>query len=119
MSPHGISKSVGERLRTIRKSNGLSQEKLAHLSNLHPTYIGQLERGEKNPTIDTIEKVSDALGITLGELFWFDGAVNKQQWNTILTFKYYLEQVDKDDYATILSVIRKLVEWKYNNNHYS
>ena len=43
-----IAKSVGQRIRNYRTRQGLSQEKLAELSGCHPTYIGQLERGEKN-----------------------------------------------------------------------
>lgn len=44
-----IAKSVGQRIRNYRLSLHLSQEKLAELSGCHPTYIGQLERGEKMP----------------------------------------------------------------------
>lgn len=43
-----IAKSVGQRIRNYRTQLGWSQEKLAELSGCHPTYIGQLERGEKN-----------------------------------------------------------------------
>ena len=42
-----ISKVLGERLRSYRNQKGWSQEKLAERAGLHPTYIGQLERGEK------------------------------------------------------------------------
>lgn len=45
-----LAKLIGERLRNFRKEKGLSQEEVAHLSSLHSTYIGQLERGEKNAT---------------------------------------------------------------------
>lgn len=48
---------------------GLSQESLARLCDRHPTYIGQLERGEKCPTIDSIDKVCQALQISLSQLF--------------------------------------------------
>ena len=46
-----IAKTVGKRLRGYRTSIGFSQEKLAEKAGLHPTYIGQVERGEKNLTI--------------------------------------------------------------------
>ena len=64
-----IAKSIGQRIRNYRTSQGLSQEKLAELSGCHPTYIGQLERGEKNATIESIEKISLALNIPLSKLF--------------------------------------------------
>ena len=60
---------VGSRIRAARKNADLSQEKLAELADLHPTYIGQLERGEKNATLESIHKVTRALGIPLDFLF--------------------------------------------------
>ena len=60
-----IAKSVGQRIRNYRTHRGLSQEKLAELSGCHPTYIGQLERGEKNATIESIERIASALDISL------------------------------------------------------
>ncbi len=64
-----IAKQVGERLRSYRNQNGWSQEELAERAGLHPTYIGQLERGEKNATLDSISKVAVALNISLSQLF--------------------------------------------------
>lgn len=64
-----IAKTVGQRIRNYRTNLGFSQEKLAELSGCHPTYIGQLERGEKNATLESIEKVAAALNIPLSKLF--------------------------------------------------
>ena len=64
-----IAKIVGQRIRNYRTQLGLSQEKLAELSGCHPTYIGQIERGEKNATLESIEKISLALNISLSKLF--------------------------------------------------
>ena len=64
-----ITKAVGQRIRNYRTKKGLSQEKLAELSGCHPTYIGQLERGEKNATIESIERITSALDISLSKLF--------------------------------------------------
>lgn len=60
---------IGNRIRSYRKIKGLSQEKLSELASCHPTYIGQLERGEKNATIESIEKIAEALNISLSQLF--------------------------------------------------
>lgn len=68
-----IAKIVGQRIRNYRIQLGLSQEKLAELSGCHPTYIGQLERGEKNATLESIEKISLALNISLSKLFEYLG----------------------------------------------
>lgn len=64
-----LMKIVGERLRNIRKEKGYSQDELAHLAGLHFTYLGKIERTEKNVTIESLEKVTSALGISLEELF--------------------------------------------------
>lgn len=47
----------------------MSQERLAEKSGLHNTYIGQIERGEKNPSLESIEKLSKGLDISVAELF--------------------------------------------------
>jgi len=64
-----IVKAVGQRIRNYRTKLGLSQERLAELSGCHPTYIGQVERGEKNATLESIEKIAAALDIPLSKLF--------------------------------------------------
>ena len=64
-----ISKLIGQRIRNYRTQQKLSQEKLAELSGCHPTYIGQVERGEKNATLESIEKIASALSIPLEQLF--------------------------------------------------
>ncbi|KAA6309745.1 HTH-type transcriptional regulator DdrOP3 [termite gut metagenome] len=59
----------GERIRKIRKEKGLSQESLALNANLHRTYIGMIERAEKNITLVNIQKIADALEINIKDLF--------------------------------------------------
>ncbi len=48
---------LAQTIRSLRKSKGLSQEKLAFLANLHRVYIGQIERCEKSPTLSTLKKL--------------------------------------------------------------
>lgn len=64
-----IAKIIGQRIRNYRTQKGLSQEKLAELAGCHPTYIGQLERGEKNATLESVEKIASAMDISLSEIF--------------------------------------------------
>lgn len=58
----------GERVREIRKEKELSQEELAHKSDLHRTYIGMIERAEKNITLINIEKIANALEVEIANL---------------------------------------------------
>ena len=59
----------GERVRNLRKERGLSQEQLAHIADLHRTYIGMIERAEKNITLVNICKIAIALNVDIKELF--------------------------------------------------
>ena len=61
--------SFGQRLRQFRTHKGISQENLAALSGLDRTYIGGIERGERNPTLKNIVKIAAALQISPSELF--------------------------------------------------
>ena len=60
--------SFGNLLRAIREEVGLSQENLALKAGLHRNYIGILERGEQNPSLLVMLKISKALGVTLADL---------------------------------------------------
>ncbi|WP_445671417.1 helix-turn-helix domain-containing protein [Paenibacillus sp. FSL R7-0302] len=60
--------SIGENIRILRLKNGFSQEQLALCAGVNTSYIGQIERGEKNPTIKILEQISAALEITLVDL---------------------------------------------------
>ena len=64
-----ISETVGKRLRIRRTELGYSQELTSEKAGLHPTYIGQVERGEKNLTIESLEKICNALEYPMEDLF--------------------------------------------------
>lgn len=68
-SKQNILIKFGERVREIRKERCLSQEELAHRAGVHRTYIGMIERAEKNITLINIERIAKALEIKIGELF--------------------------------------------------
>ena len=61
----------GNRVREERLKKKLSQEELAHLAGVHRTYIGMIERAEKNITLINIEKISKALNISIAKIFMF------------------------------------------------
>jgi transcriptional regulator with XRE-family HTH domain len=59
----------GKRLRALRKQRGLSQEGFSLLVELDRTYIGGIERGERNPGLKVIVRIADALNVPVCELF--------------------------------------------------
>lgn len=63
-----IRQKFGTRVRELRTAQGLSQEKLADLSGLHRTYIGGIERGERNVSLENIQKIALALSESLSSI---------------------------------------------------
>ncbi len=62
-------KAFARRIRTLREEQGISQEKLAERAELHRTYIGMVERLERNPSLICIHKIANGLGVHISELF--------------------------------------------------
>jgi transcriptional regulator with XRE-family HTH domain len=61
--------AFGRRVRELRNKAELSQEELAERAGIHWTYLGGIERGERNPALLNIGKIADALGVSPAELF--------------------------------------------------
>jgi transcriptional regulator with XRE-family HTH domain len=64
-----VHKKLGKRIAELRKKKGFSQERFAHECGFHRSYMGAVERGEKNITLAMVNKVAKALKISLAELF--------------------------------------------------
>ncbi|EFM12536.1 transcriptional regulator, XRE family [Paenibacillus curdlanolyticus YK9] len=63
---------VGARIREIRKSKGLTQDQLAEISQFHYSYIGGVERGERNVSLENLAKIADALQVKLSLFFDYE-----------------------------------------------
>ena len=68
-SDEQIQQRFGQRVRELRKEKGFSQEALALTCDIDRTYIGGVERGERNVSLLNIQKIADALGVSARELF--------------------------------------------------
>lgn len=77
----------GNKVREIRTSKHMSQEELAYRSNLSPAHLGQIERAQKNPTIDTIAKIAAALETPISDLFLDSPVRDQLPYSTALTDK--------------------------------
>jgi transcriptional regulator with XRE-family HTH domain len=60
---------LGDAIRAARKQAGFSQEKLAEKADLHPNYIGEVERGEKTISVDSLVRITRALKVKAAQLF--------------------------------------------------
>jgi transcriptional regulator with XRE-family HTH domain len=67
-----VEKQFGSRVRELRLKTGLSQEEFAFKVGVHRTYLGGIERGERNPSLKNIAAIAKALDITLSDLFSFE-----------------------------------------------
>lgn len=104
---------IGERIKKIRKEKGYSQRKLSELSNVHVSQLARYESGKSKPTLETIIKIADALGVNYIELL--DTVPNE-----LLTIKKLekaldkaCEQLENLSYVTGLGQVgRNFKEWK-------
>lgn len=69
-----VRKQIGETIRELRRAAGFSQEKLAEKADLHPVYLGQVERGEKAVSVEAVWKISKALKVDMAKIFEKVGA---------------------------------------------
>ena len=107
-----IAKILGQRIRNYRTGKHLSQEKLAELSGCHPTYIGQIERGEKNATVESIEKIAVALNVSLSQLFEKLGCQGDDAPNIPLKCYEFISAKSNDEQECIYRILLQLDEYK-------
>lgn len=109
----GISKRIGERIRSLRKSKSMSQEELAEKVDVHYTYIGQVERGEKNLSIGTLEKVLAALDITFDEFFRYMSLnKNNNELSELELLINRIQEKNPKDKEEILTIFHKILDWR-------
>jgi transcriptional regulator with XRE-family HTH domain len=106
-----VTKIIGERLRNRRKELGWSQEFTAEKADMHPTYIGQVERGEKNATIDSVTKICTALQYPMDSLFQHIVIEESPTYIANECFEI-INQQPKDDQEYLLFILQKMIEYK-------
>ena len=104
---------VNERVRLYSVSSELSQAALAEKADLHTTYIGQIERGEKNPTIETLLKIANALDLS-PELFFTHLSSGDETKSTAEECYQLLLGLSSQDQQHILEIIQHIIAVKYS-----
>ena len=69
MEKRNVYRDLGARVRKIRKELGITQERLAFTAKVSPTFLSHIERGTKKASLHTVQKLADALGIPIQDLF--------------------------------------------------
>ncbi len=98
---------LGRRVRDIRKARGWTQEKLGSKADVSSKFLGEIERGQQNPSFDTLVKIADALEIELCDLFQFEpGITNRKDIESRMT--KIMKGISEDDLRQIFFVLRGL-----------
>lgn len=108
MNLNAFLKTFGKRIRAIRKSKNISQEKLAELAGLHPTYISDVERGKVNASIYSCYMITVALDVPLSELIAFYKG-DEEIENELAVLNGLIRQLDKKKQQLILSALHGML----------
>lgn len=109
-----LTKHIGEKIRYYRKERKLSQEELAFKAAVHNTYIGQLERGEKNVTVEILAKICAAMDLSLADFFQSRNTTRQTLSIELEQIITLLEHRSKKDQQKILAIIETMLQWKDN-----
>lgn len=109
-----ISIFFGNQIRDLRKTKQLSQEELAYRASISPTYLGQIERAAKNPTLDTMYQIAAALDTTISDLlcpYKAKSSVIVDTNYTVDKINILLEQMPLHQQQKILKMIRLILDF--------
>lgn len=109
---HDITIYLGKRIRELRKQQSISQEELGFKAGISAAHLGQIERALKNPTIETVDRIAAALGVSLGELFSEETVAPLKSQPTIAKIEAQLVGMSEDEQRIILRVIRAMKEFQ-------
>ena len=106
-----LSVEIGQRIRNYRIQNGLNQEELAEKCGLHLTYIGQVERREKNATLESISKIANGLSLTLNKLFENIGSGEDNENYPVKAYDLVLS-LPIDEQEKLLKIMQMIIHMK-------
>lgn len=102
---------VGGKVRELRKARGWSQDELGEKAGFHFSYIGGLERGERNVSLANLAKVAETLGVDIGELFGYVRAYDKplsEKEKTLQEAFFLLLNRDEKDVQMAVNVLSEI-----------
>lgn len=109
-----ISYLIGQRIQGMRKKQKMSQEELALLSDIHPAYLGRVERGEKCPTVQTLYKISQGLKIPLSQLTDVDAPLAHTNLEAMQRIQNAIDGLTAEEAILIAEIVEKAIALKKN-----
>ena len=107
--PAELASLVGERIRKIRKEEGLSLELFALRCDMNAAYVGHIERGVQNPTLNTLERICKGLDISVEDLFIDKSATVALHTAALQYFSQILRYLSPAHFHHLLRIINKIV----------
>lgn len=101
---------VGQRIHDFRVSRKMSQEALAYASELHPAYLGSVERGEKCPSVETIYKISTGLNVPLPELLDIDSGTDPSDTEAIRRVISAMAKLTGEQADMVADIVERMLE---------
>ncbi|MNB71014.1 HTH-type transcriptional regulator PuuR [compost metagenome] len=102
-----LPESVGNRIRELRRAKGWTQEQLAEAASLHYSYIGGVERGDRNISLETLEKIIAAFGVPAVEFFRFEDKTEQRE--ALDEHMAVLSSKSADEIAAITRITREVI----------
>jgi len=103
-------KRLGNRIRYLRNRAGVTQAQLAERVDISPEFMSRVERGLKAPSLDSANKIADALGITLSDLFDFQETQRGEKEELVKGLQGMLAVADVETVKLVVEVGRTIVE---------
>ena len=110
--PDALRRRFGQRIRAVRKAAGLSQMDLGGKAGLDHTYIGGIERGERNLSLEAIGKLAAGLGVEMADLFRFSGHQAGPTDPNLSELVALLEKEDASSRRLALELVKTALRWK-------
>ena len=98
---------IGARIKEIRNKKGLTQEQLSEKMEINPKYLSSIERGNENPTLNTLIKLSESLEVDLGEIFSFIQIEDPGERKLLVTT--LLDQADTEELKLAYKVLSAIL----------
>lgn len=110
MEREELTREIGMNIRKLRLKKDISQEALSLSAGLHPAYLGRLERGEKCPTIDTLYKICNALGVAVNEMLCFENETESTNAQAKVRIENALKKIPDNQQIKIAQIIENIAE---------
>lgn len=103
-----LSYLVGMRVREYRLQQNMSQENLALTSGIHPDFLGKMERGERCPSVDTLNKVCDGLKISMSQLLDFDADISYTNKDALHRIEKVIADMPADKAIELAEIVERI-----------